>query len=64
MNTLPKYVQKRVMIGNSFSAVLANREADSLDYRSRLAYLDDRLAQAKKFSRYANRLRQMAREAA
>lgn len=64
MNTLPKTVQKRVMPGNTFDAVLANREADRLDHESRLAYLDGRTAQAKKFSGYANQLRSMARRAA
>ena len=32
MKMLPKVVQKRVMIGNTFNSVLANREADKLDY--------------------------------
>lgn len=63
MNTLPKNVQKRVVTGNSFDAVLADREADKLDYESRLAYLDGRSAQAKKFSGYANQLRRMVRSA-
>lgn len=64
MNTLPKTVQKKVMTGNSFRPDLANREADRLDYESRLAYLDGRTAQAKKFSGYANHLRSMARRVA
>lgn len=64
MNTLPKTVQKRVMTGKTFDAVLANREADRLDYEGRLAYLDGRTAQAKKFSRYADQLRSMARRVA
>jgi hypothetical protein len=64
MNPLPKTVQKRVMTGKAFDAARANREADRLDYEGRLAYLDGREAQAKKYSRYADQLRRMAREAA
>ena len=63
MNDLPKYVSAKVVSNGVLQVSAANREADRLDEESRYAWLDGRTAQAKKFSRHADKLRSLARKA-